>query len=82
MFTACAEESAEAEHGVCDLAGEFVDHKVLDAADLLAVGAIDRGFLNLIARNQIGGFLPRNVAVLLHVGLRGRCGHVRSPLPR
>src|SRR5258707_3220665 len=35
-------------------------------------------FLNLIARNQIGGFFPRNVAVLLHVGFRGRCGHVRD----
>ena len=57
MFAACAEESAEAEQRVCDLACKLVDHEILDAADLLAVGAIDGGSVNLIARNQMSVLL-------------------------
>ncbi len=75
MFAAGAKESTEAEDGICDLACPFVDHKILDAADLLAVRAVHRCSFNLVAGNQIGRFVARNVAVLVGFGLSG-CRHV------
>src|SRR5262249_33721412 len=52
-----AEEAAEAEHGVGPPAADLVDHHPLDAADLSLVGSIDRGALNLVAADQVAGFL-------------------------
>ena len=81
MLGAHAEESTEAEHCVSNLARPLIDHKIFNAADLLAVRAIDGGSLNLIARDEIGSFLTRNFPALVHIGLSIRCRHLALLCP-
>jgi len=48
----------ETHEGVGDLSGLFVDHDALDAAELVAVGAINGSAFDFVAGDQRAGF-PR-----------------------
>src|SRR5262249_59157194 len=74
MLLSHAEETAEAEHSVGDVAAELVDHKTLDGAELIAVGAAHRRALDAVAGDQAVGFPGQRV------GLHG-CLH-RSTIER
>src|SRR5206468_2632311 len=52
MLLSHAEESAEAEHRIGDIAAELVDHEALDGADLVAIGAADRGAFDPVTGDQ------------------------------
>src|SRR6185312_13272412 len=57
VVVADTEKAAEGEYGVGHLAAHLVDHDALDRTDLVPVGAIDRGSLDLVAADQVAGFV-------------------------
>src|SRR5260370_6661177 len=70
MLLSYAEEAAEAEHRIGDIAAELVDHQALDGADLLAVGTANRGAFDPVTCDQAVGLRGSRLA-LQRVGLHG-----------
>jgi hypothetical protein len=56
VVLADAHEAAKAHDRVGDLAADLVDHDPLDIADLVAVRAVDRGSLDLVAADEAVAF--------------------------
>jgi hypothetical protein len=52
MALAKAEEAAECQHRVGDLARDLVDHEIVDRAEMSAVPIVDRRALDLVRRDQ------------------------------
>src|SRR6478752_7277338 len=73
MVVAEAQKSAEAEHRVGHLAADLVDHHPFDRADLVAIGAIDRCSLDLVAADQ-----PTHLVLVQFTLIQ----HLNSPLSR
>src|SRR6185312_6751388 len=69
MVVADAQEAAEAQYRVGHPAAQLVDHHALDRPDLLIIGTIHRGALDLVAADQISGlaFVCRHL-VLSSIG--------------
>src|SRR5262249_18722153 len=65
VVLADAEKAAVAQDRIGDLAAHLVEHHALDLADLLVIGAVDRGALDLVAADQRGGL----------AGFESRCCH-------
>src|SRR5690606_32979487 len=57
MVVAHAQETAEAQHGIGDLAAALFDENPLDRADMLAVRVVDLGAFHLVGRDEIVRFL-------------------------
>src|SRR4051794_40654092 len=66
-----AQKSAEAEHGVGHLAADLVDHHAFDRANFVAIGAIDRCSLDLVAADQ-----PTHLVLVQFTLIQ----HLNSPL--
>src|SRR6185436_15239922 len=72
VVVADAEKSTEGEHGVRHPAALLVDHHALDRADLVLIGAIDRSSLDLVAADQVTGFVCFQGHRFPPVGFEGR----------
>jgi hypothetical protein len=46
------QQTSKAEYRISNLTGELIDHQVLNAADFLAVRAINRRAFDLVTGNQ------------------------------
>src|SRR3954447_3054372 len=57
ITVADAEEAAERQHGVLDLARAFVDHEVVDRAKALALAVVDGRALDLVRGDQAVGLV-------------------------
>src|SRR5436190_1405375 len=73
-------ETAEAHYRVSDLSAELIDHHPLDLTDAVAVRAIDRRALDLVAADETDGFaLLQRLALARHGVLLFNSGTTASP---
>src|SRR5690606_4350128 len=75
MAVADAEKATERHVGVSHLPGQLVDHHILDGAQFLAGGIVDRGAFHLLGRDQ-----PRTHR-RLHLSLDSHNGNGRALRP-